>query len=207
MLNSICNAFQSNLRLPMWFICIFGHFRTYFYEFWMRVVWAGNLQHWQSNRKDIIDLQKVCHMIEYRMPCWPSSCIVYHCRLFCSLCFSKWLMFLIFWSCRNKQQRTKLFGSLAKHLGNTSAYVACAIQHRCQHSLEIPKEITIKTTMTKYILYFKKQLMWGGPIVVNYHVLATKLQGFLQHIVCNLDWKEWISEVHVHQQLCFLDVV
>ncbi len=101
----------------------------------------------------------------------------------------------------------KLFGSLAKHLGNTSAYVACAIQHRCQHSLEIPNEITIKTTMTKHILYLKKQLMWGGPIVVNYHVLATKLQGFLQHIVCNLDWKEWISEVHVHHQLCFLDVV
>jgi len=30
----------------------FGHFRTYFLKFWMRVVWVGNLQHWQSNRKD-----------------------------------------------------------------------------------------------------------------------------------------------------------
>lgn len=84
----------------------------------------------------------------------------------------------------------KLFGSLAKHLGNTSAYVACAIQHRCQHSLEIPDEITIKTTMTKCISYFTRPLMWGGPIVVNHHVLAKKLQGFLQHIVCNLGWKE-----------------
>lgn len=171
-----------------------GHFRTYFSKFWMRVVWAGNLQHWQSNRKDINYRQKVSHMIEYRMPCWPSSCIVYHCRLFCSLCFSKWLMFLIFWSCRNKQQGMKLFGSLAKHLGNTSAYVACAIQHRCQYSLEIPDEITIKTPMTKCISYFTRPIMWGGPIVVTYHVLATKLQGFF-----NTLFVTWIEKSEYHK--------
>lgn len=162
MLNSTCNAFQSNLKLPMRFICMTWPLHNILFK----VLDEDSLS-WKfttlaiKSKRHKWSSKKVCHMIRYRMLCWPpsSSGIVYHRRLFCSLCFSKWLMLLIFSSFRNKQQGMKLFGSL-EHLWNTSACSAYAIQLHCQYSLEISDEITMKTAITICVSRFTRPLLW-----------------------------------------------
>lgn len=155
MLNSIHSAFQSNLKLPMRFICMTWPFQNIFFK-----VLDGDSLSWKFTAL----------AIKSKRHKWSSKSLPYDWVqnavlaikwywLFCSLCFSKWLMFLIFWSCRNKQQGMKPFGSLRSILETHLHVLHVQIQHRCQQRLETPDEKNLKTAMTTCILYFTRLIL------------------------------------------------
>lgn len=134
-----------------------GHFTTYFSKFWMRIVWAGNLRHWQSNRKDINDRQK-------SLPFDSVQNVVLAIKWYCLS--SPTVLLLVFFQVADAsyllimQKQAARNETPWKRLWNTSASAAYAIQLNCQCSLEISDEITIKPAITICVSYFTRPLLW-----------------------------------------------
>lgn len=147
MLNSTCSAFQSNLKLPMRFICMTWPLRNILFK----VLDEDSLS-WKFTALAIKSKRHKWSSEKFAMfstECCAGHQVVLFIIADCfAPCFSKWLMLLIFSSCRNKQQGMKLFGSLQSNFETPYA-----IQLHYQYSLEISDEITIKTAMTIYVSY------------------------------------------------------